>query len=404
MSTDSEQKLSLSKQRKLQKQEEMKREKRNKVLGRLVAVVLCLAVVGLIVFAVVKSINEKANRVEMSADFSAQLTDDGMIKDVKASDYVTLCDYENITAPLSEIEYSDEDVNNDIRDILEQYKSLDTETTAAVVDGDTVSIDYAGSVDGVAFDGGTAEDADLEIGSGTFIDNFEEQIIGHVIGDNFDVNVTFPEPYENNPDLAGQPAVFNVTLKGIYKAPEFTDEFVAENLSEYASTADEYTEYIKKTNYDSNLFDYVEKYLLENCKVSSIPKDYMKQLKANYKYNQYATYEYMNSLYQSIQGTIMYTDFNDYLSKSLAQTEEEFDASIEENISDAAKSYMICQALAEKLGITVSRDEAQSLYAENGGTADDFESQITTYGTGYVLQAALDSKVVKAIAAMISVQ
>lgn len=94
-----------------------------------------------------------------------------------------------------------------------------TDTSLTVEDGDTVNIDYVGSVDGVEFDGGNTngQGTDLVIGSGSYIDDFEEQLIGAHPGDQVDVYVTFPDDYSNNPDLSGQEALFEVTVNGIYK-------------------------------------------------------------------------------------------------------------------------------------------------------------------------------------------
>ena len=110
-----------------------------------------------------------------------------------------------------------------------------------------MNINYVGTIDGVEFDGGSAENYDLTIGSGSFIDDFETQLIGAHPGEQVNVNVTFPEQYENNPDLAGKDATFLVTINGISELPELTDEFVKENLSEYAQTVDEYRQYLRDT-------------------------------------------------------------------------------------------------------------------------------------------------------------
>lgn len=94
-----------------------------------------------------------------------------------------------------------------------------TDSSLTVEDGDTVNIDYVGSVDGVEFDGGSTQGngADLTIGSGRYIDDFEEQLIGAHPGDEVEVYVTFPDPYQNNTDLSGKEALFEVTINGIYK-------------------------------------------------------------------------------------------------------------------------------------------------------------------------------------------
>lgn len=97
--------------------------------------------------------------------------------------------------------------------------SYSTDTSLTVADGDTVNIDYVGYVDGEEFDGGNTdgEGTDLVIGSGSYIDDFEDQLIGANVGDTVEVNVTFPDEYSNNPDLAGKDATFEVTINGIYE-------------------------------------------------------------------------------------------------------------------------------------------------------------------------------------------
>lgn len=99
-----------------------------------------------------------------------------------------------------------------------ETETLVTDTSVAVEDGDTVNIDYIGTIDGVEFSGGNTQGqgTDLTIGSGTYIDDFEEQLIGHYVGETVEVDVTFPENYGNN-DLNGKDAVFQVTINGIYQ-------------------------------------------------------------------------------------------------------------------------------------------------------------------------------------------
>ena len=157
---------------------------------------------------------------------------------------VTLGEYKGIKVEKATVEVTDEDIDAELKKVQDQNSRMVTVEDRAVEDGDTVNIDYAGSIDGVAFEGGTAVGQPLVIGSHTFIDNFEEQIIGHNIGDEFDVNVTFPAEYHAE-ELAGKPAVFHVKVNSITKKelPEINDEF-AQDVSEFDSL-DAYKEDIK---------------------------------------------------------------------------------------------------------------------------------------------------------------
>lgn len=151
---------------------------------------------------------------------------------------VTLGQYKGIEVEKINVEVTDEEVAAEL--VKEQEKNareINIEDRA-VVEGDIVNIDYAGTQDGVAFDGGTAEGQTLEIGSHSFIEGFEEQIIGHNVGDEFDINVTFPEQY-HAPELAGKPAVFAIKLNAIKakELPVIDDDF-AQDVSEF-DTLDE---------------------------------------------------------------------------------------------------------------------------------------------------------------------
>ena len=158
--------------------------------------------------------------------------------DVTVKEYIGL-EIEKNLEPVT-----DEEVDNEIQTVRERNSREIEVTDRAAEDGDTVNIDYAGYCDGVAFDGGTAEKQDLKLGSGHFIPGFEEQIVGKNIGDEFDVNVTFPEEYHAE-ELSGKAAVFKVKLNAINKIelPELDDDF-AKDVSEF-DTLDEYKADVK---------------------------------------------------------------------------------------------------------------------------------------------------------------
>ncbi len=153
--------------------------------------------------------------------------------------------YKNIGATKKPIEVTDEDINQEIKKVQERNSRMVTVEDRAVQNGDITVIDFDGSVDGVAFEGGKAENYSLTIGAGQFIPGFEEQIIGHKTGDEFDVNVKFPADYQAA-DLADKDAVFKIKLHEIKvkELPEVDDDFV-KDVSDF-DTLDKYKEDVKE--------------------------------------------------------------------------------------------------------------------------------------------------------------
>ena len=164
---------------------------------------------------------------------------------VEVKPEVVLGEYKGLEIEAVPTEVSDEMIDNEIdkqRHLNARRINIDDR---AAEEGDKVNIDFEGKVDGVAFDGGTAEDQELELGSGSFIPGFEEGIVGHEVGDEFDIEVSFPEDYHSE-ELKGKDAVFSITLNSIAveELPEVDDEFI-KDISEF-DTVDEYKEDLKK--------------------------------------------------------------------------------------------------------------------------------------------------------------
>ena len=158
---------------------------------------------------------------------------------------IKLGKYKGVKVEAMDTTVTDEDVAAELDKVKEQNARLVAADDKAVEDGDQTTIDFEGFVDGVAFEGGKGEDYPLTIGSHSFIDTFEEQLIGKKVGEEVEVNVTFPEQYQAK-ELAGKPAMFKVTIKEIKvkEYPKVDDEF-AQEVSEF-DTLDEYKADIKK--------------------------------------------------------------------------------------------------------------------------------------------------------------
>lgn len=171
---------------------------------------------------------------------------EGVEMKMKVTTYpeVKLGEYKGLEAKMLDTEASDEDVENELKNMQDRNSRLVSVDDRAAEMGDTAEIDFEGFVDGVAFDGGKGENYPLELGSNSFIPSFEEQVAGHKVDEEFDVNVTFPEEYE--PSLAGKDAVFKCKIHEIKvkELPELDDEF-AKDVSEF-DTLDELKADLKK--------------------------------------------------------------------------------------------------------------------------------------------------------------
>lgn len=220
--------------------------------------------------------------------------------------YVTPGEYKNLTVELPHVDpVDDAAVDAKITEVLEAHKTLTTVERAAA-EGDTVNIDYVGSLDGVEFEGGADTDSELVLGDGTMLSDFENGIVGMTAGETKTVDATFPDPYENNPDLAGKTAQFKITLNAVkeYVTPALTDEFVAELASDdhghidethkdTVKTEDDYRAYtreqLEETYNESvrkNQYLYTWTAIVNGCDVKKYPESAVKKLgKDLYNYN-----------------------------------------------------------------------------------------------------------------------
>lgn len=178
-------------------------------------------------------------------------------------------------------EVTEQDIEYSIQSTLETLATSNEITDRPCQEGDVIVYDFCGKLDGVAFDGGTAENQTLELGSGVMIPGFEEGIIGHSTGETFDIDVTFPEEYQNNPDMAGAETVFTITIHKITEVivPELTEELLPE-ISKTATTLDEFRAEVKEdlevsnaATAESQLEQKVWTALIAQCEVKEFAED-----------------------------------------------------------------------------------------------------------------------------------
>lgn len=386
------QEMTNSQAKRAARKKEAERLKKKDRIGNVVQWLITIAVAAGIIFLIAAAVVKAANKVAASDNYSACLDANGLVSGISSGDF-TLPEYKNMQVPLSEVEYTDDEVQSDIDSQLNQHKELNSDTSLVVADGDEVNIDYVGTVDGVEFDGGSAQGYDLTIGSGAFIPGFEEQIIGAQVGTSFDINVTFPDDY--NDELAGKDAVFAITLNGIEEKPEFTDEFVASYLSEYASTVEEYKQYLKDTNLQKNLKTYVENTLEENTTVNKYNRKYLKNLKSTTKFDDQKDYENSIQMYEMYMGYNPYGSFEDYNGMS----EDEYEESVVEKAKEAYRNNVMYQTIFQNEGLSVDGSYYKNVLIDQGYDESEYDTQVETYGEPAVMQKAIKEKVLEYVTA-----
>ena len=245
---------------------------------------------------------------------------------------VTLCDLTGITVETSPKLTVDEDMVNSQIDYLR--KNYLTETDDPAKEGDTVNIDFVGKMDGEAFDGGSGTSYDLVLGSGSFIDGFEDQLIGAKKGEKLEVNVTFPESYPNNPDLAGKPAVFDVTVNKVSTMPELTDQWVKDNAEDMGSKASD---------------------------VASFRAEQQALLQAQ------VDYQYNNTIQQD----------------ALQQIVDTSEITVSDEMQKYAEDYVISQEVSTAKQYGYGLADMLNMY---GMSVDDFKEEIAGYATDYAKQ------------------
>lgn len=283
-----------------------------------------------------------------------------------SNEYITITQYKKLEVPkVEQTKITDEDVENAIESQLQQEATKKDVTDRAAQMDDTVNIDFSGSVDGVQFDGGTAAGFDLVLGSNRFIGasgdykGFEEQLVGHKTGEEFDITVQFPQEY-NNADLAGKVAVFHIKINSIYvmEKPELNDEWVAKK-SDKSKTVKEYKKELKKDMEKSNdervqaqLQSSVGEALMEKVEVKKLPEDQVnaKKTEITDQWKKYAEE--------------MQMDFVEFLQQYGGYDEATFNEQVQMVAENTVKQELAVRLIADEKKITVSDEEYEKKLEE----------------------------------------
>lgn len=301
---------------------------------------------------------------ETTGSTSQGTTDSVVLKDLDVDKYVTLGEYKGLEASVDTVEVDEDEWNTMVNNV---YYGNITADNGGIVDravetGDTVNIDYEGKKDGVAFDGGTDQGYDLTIGSGQFIDGFEDGLIGVMPGETVDLDLTFPEAY-GNADLAGQAVVFTVTVNYIQPAQdgELSDEIISNfgidgvtNEEELRQYAYDYLNENAQQNYESNVQQAVMDAFMAGNTFSSVPE----ALVQKYSDAAESSITSMASAYGVDGDTFTQYYYGQDLDSFLSAYSEE-----------AAKQDIALQAVANKENLNISDEELDQMLQDRATAA-----------------------------------
>ena len=296
-----------------------------------------------------------------------------------ASEYVKLDKYTGVEVEVPNKTVTDKEFEEAIQMLLEEYGENEQITDRVTAEGDTIIFDYSGAIDGVAFAGGTATKQETTLGQGGWIDGFEEGLIGATVGEEFVVDCKFPDPYQNNPDLAGKTAQFTLKVHyivGELIVPELTDDFVKGLEGYTVSTVAEFKDvYYKELSQQKAAYvddiakNEVFSTLLVEAEFTGFPKDYVE----TYTMDMMNSYAYSASMYG-----MTLEDF----ASMYQMTMDEFEAEVQMMAEQQIKVEILYQYIAEKEAMEVTEDEYMAIvqgYMEYYGYTD-MTSFVNDYG------------------------
>lgn len=330
----------------------------------------------------------------VTVDYSIGLKKNGYYKDVKAKKVVTLPDdYTHIEISREDLNLDDIDVASTISQIAASYGDRVTVDRAAQ-EGDEVVVDYEGTVDGERFTGSTTSDAQIVLGSGTYIPGFEDQLVGRFAGEVFDITVTFPDEYPTGTDLdgnelelAGKEAVFRTTLKEVDEVT-LTDENVKDNIATQdafvlndgsaVDTVDKLNQFYNEKYEQDALSTAVFNYVVENSSISEIPQQLLDDQRESYR--------------QEIQAAIASYDMteDEYFQQVGVDSMDALLDTYADQIKESVSDFLIFQAVAEEQKIKVTDDDVSNYF---GGDALSVKQAKAYYGEAYLNQNVLYEKV-----------
>lgn len=316
-------------------------------------------------------------------------------KDNKDNNHVVLGKYKGIEVSVVRPEtITEADVEEEIRRILNDSQGLEGVTEKAVEEGDLVNIDYEGYLEGEAIPESSIADYNVLIGSGIFFDGAESQLIGALPGETKEINVTFPEEYPD-PDLAGQTAVYKVTINSIQidEVPELTDEFVrsisdCETVADFRQEVFDMLEAAAESTVENDKVNDIWSQVMKNAEITDYPEDVIKEVIADYK----AIDEELAELYD--------TPFEEYINTYLGYTIEAYEERARHYAEEVVGGQMVVAEIAKAEGLNADQitDAEMELCAANNGY-DSIEAYQEDYAEEEIRQEVLYYRVIDFVTA-----
>ena len=279
-----------------------------------------------------------------------------LVYDIQVKPEVKLGDYTDLGIKKDSTRVLKKDIEEQISRLQERYAELELKEEGSVENGDTAVIDFEGFKDGVAFDGGKGENYPLVIGSGSFIPGFEEQLVGMKPEETKDINVTFPENYQE-PSLAGQPVVFKVTLHEIKTKvlPEFDDELVKQANIENVTTTKEYEDYLKDDLKKRKENDAENKYT-NDCLTKVVEN-------AEVELPQIMIDEETDRMVDEFKQRLAQQGFNmEQFTQMTGQQESDIRSGMAIDAENKVKVRLVLEAVAKKENIEISEESIEAEY------------------------------------------
>ena len=305
---------------------------------------------------------QRIGAIILAGAMMLSMTGCGNSKAKAYSKYVTLGDYKGIEYTKTVTEVTDDDIQSQLDSFVNGLTETEEVTDRGAQDGDILNIDFTGIHNGEEFDGGSAEGYEYTVGVTSFIDGFEEGMLGHKAGEELSLDLEFPDPYENNPDLAGEPVTFKVTINSIQKkvVPELTDELVKNNTD--FDTIDAYKESIRDDLEEQNEQSAEQQAMsdifsaaVEACEVSGYNQEEVDEL-IDTEFN---TFKETAESYESYGYA-----YEDVLTMYGYDTEDALKEGITEYVKSYLKQKMVIYCIADEENIRVTSDEVSEMVKE----------------------------------------